>query len=78
MESDFISKIKELINDKDSILVFDVDGVLAIMEFGGRNHFVSDEEWNNTIGKDINLYGEDKVSSKMRYFSTHNSGFTYF
>ena len=63
-----MSKIKELINDKDSILVFDIDGVLAVMEFGERNHFMPDEEWNATIGKDINLYGEEKVSRKMKEF----------
>ena len=63
-----MSKIKELINDKESILVFDVDGVLAVMEFGSRFHFMPDEEWNETLGNDINVYTEDKVSSKMKAF----------
>ncbi len=63
-----MSKIKELINDKESILVFDVDGVLAVMEFGSRFHFMPDEEWNETLESDINVYTEDKVSSKMQAF----------
>ena len=63
-----MSKIKELINDKESILVFDVDGVLAVMEFGSRFHFMPDEEWNETLGNDINVYTEDQVSSKMKAF----------
>ena len=41
-----MSRIKELLNDKNSILVFDVDGVLTVMEFGDRNHYYAcDDEW---------------------------------
>ena len=46
----FSSKIEELIYDKDSIVIFDIDGVLAKYEFGERNHnCCSDEEWDNNI-----------------------------
>lgn len=42
-----MSKILELINDKDSVVVFDIDGVLAKYEFGEHNHnSCSDAEWD--------------------------------
>lgn len=64
-----MSKIKELIKDKNSILVFDIDGVLAIMEWGKYNHFTDkDEEWNLLCDNGINTYTEDKVSKKMQSF----------
>ena len=34
-----MSHIKELLNDKESVLVFDVDGVLALLEWGKYNHY---------------------------------------
>lgn len=63
-----MSKIKELLNDKDSILVFDIDGVLAKMEFGENTHFMDEDEWNRLVGEDINFYTEDKVSKKFQKF----------
>lgn len=65
-----MSKIKKLLNDKSSILVFDVDGVLAIMEFGDRNHYyhASDEEWDKQVDNGLNLYTKDKVSKRMQNF----------
>ena len=65
-----MSKIKELLNDKKSVLVFDVDGVLALMEFGEYNHYTSsdDDEWISAIDKGINFYTEDKVSKTMQSF----------
>ena len=64
-----MSKIKELLNDKKSVLVFDIDGVLALLEFGKYNHFIalSEEEWNK-MSENTNLYTEDKVSKKMQMF----------
>lgn len=39
--------ILERIYDKNSIVVFDIDGVLAKYEFGENNHnYCSEEEWN--------------------------------
>ena len=38
------SKIKDILNDNESILVFDVDGVLALLEFGEYNHYIYDDE----------------------------------
>lgn len=66
---DSMSKIKELLRDKNSILVFDVDGVLAILEFGERNHYyATDEEWDKLVDEGANYYTEDKVSKKMQEF----------
>lgn len=63
-----MNKIKELLNDNESILVFDIDGVLATMEFGTHNHFMTDAEWDTVISNNINTYTEDKVSKKMQNF----------
>ncbi len=64
-----MSRIKELLNDKNSILIFDVDGVLAVMEFGDRNHYYAcDDEWDKQVDNGLNLYTEDKVSKKMQQF----------
>ena len=61
--------IKELINGKDSILVFDVDGVLALLEFGKYRHYdLDDDEWNKVVSDGLNFYTEDKVSKKMQKF----------
>ncbi len=64
-----MSKIKELLKDKESVLVFDIDGVLALLEFGEYNHYyASDEDWDEFVNNDNNLYTEDKVSKKMQDF----------
>ena len=64
-----MSKIKELLRSNDSILVFDVDGVLALLEFGERTHYeMNDELWKEANAKGINYYTEDKVSKKMQDF----------
>lgn len=51
------SKIKELFTSDKSVYFFDVDGVLAIMEFGVYNHFgLNDEEWARELyNKDFYL-----------------------
>ena len=64
-----MSRIKELLKDEESILVFDVDGVLALLEFGERNHYyATDEEWDKAVEDGQNYYTEDKVSKKMQEF----------
>lgn len=64
-----MSKIKELLKDDESVLVFDVDGVLAIMEWGEHNHYeVDDEEWTRLCAMGINSYTEEKVIPKMQDF----------
>ena len=64
-----MSKIKDLLNDEESVLVFDIDGVLAVLEFGEYNHFNdSDEEWFENCSKGINSYTEDKVIPAIQNF----------
>ena len=64
-----MSKIRELLNDPDSVLVFDVDGVLAVMEWGEYNHYGEDDEtWTGMQGEGIFLYTEKYVVSKMQSF----------
>ena len=63
-----MSKIKDILRSDDSVLVFDIDGVLAIMEFGNNTHFLDDDSWNKIVEDNINLYTEDKVSKKMQNF----------
>lgn len=65
-----MGKIKELLNDKKSVLVFDIDGVLALMEFGEHNHYymANDDEWDKIINEGVNFYTEEKVSKKMQAF----------
>ena len=51
-----MSKIQELLNSDDTILVFDIDGVLARMEFGEYNHYYSsDEDWSKKIEEGYNF-----------------------
>ena len=68
-----MSNIKSIINNKDSILVFDVDGVLAKLEFGEYNHFMSDLEWELANKNGINHYREDKVIKKMQEFLSNRN-----
>lgn len=63
-----MSEIQNIINNKDSILVFDVDGVLAKLEFGKYNHFMDDVEWADANKNGINCYDESKVIKKMQDF----------
>lgn len=53
------SKIQDLLKDKKSILVFDVDGVLAPIEDGEYNHYSdSDEEWSKKLETEIDFYSK--------------------
>ena len=64
-----MSKVKELLRNEESILVFDVDGVLALLEYGEYNHYDnSDEEWLEECERGINHYTESKVIKKMQNF----------
>ena len=63
------SKIKELLKKEDSVLVFDVDGVLAVSEFGEYTHYeLIDEDWDASCKDGKVYYSEDKVSLKMQEF----------
>ena len=63
------TEIRKLLQDKESVLVFDVDGVLAVMEWGKYNHYaVNDEEWTKQCKEGNNFYTKDRVSLKMQEF----------
>ena len=63
-----MSKISSIITNPNSVLVFDVDGVLAKLEFGENTHHILEQEWNKINEENINLYNEDKVIMTMRRF----------
>lgn len=64
-----MSKIKELLTNENSVLVFDIDGVLAVLEWGEHTHFVGDEaDWDSLCEKGINTYTQERVSPKMQKF----------
>ena len=55
------SKIKKLLKDEKSVLVFDVDGVLAPIEYGEYNHYYyDDEEWAKAIDSGKDFYADVK------------------
>lgn len=64
-----MNKIKRLIKDNNNVLVFDVDGVLALLEWGEHNHFgLLDDEWVKACEEGLNAYTEEVVSHKMQEF----------
>ncbi len=64
-----MSKIKEVLNNDKSVLVFDVDGVLAVMEWGEYNHYGEDDEtWTNMYSEGTFLYTEKYVCKRMQEF----------
>ena len=64
-----MSKIKKLLNSDDTVLVFDIDGVLALLEFGEYNHYyLDDDAWDKATNDGINYYDELKVSKRMQEF----------
>ncbi|WP_097006715.1 hypothetical protein [Lacrimispora amygdalina] len=45
-----MSKIRELLAKEDTVVIFDIDGVLAAYEYGEYNHNACrDEEWNDFV-----------------------------
>ncbi|MBR3325301.1 MAG: hypothetical protein IKG14_04575 [Clostridia bacterium] len=64
-----MNKIKKLIKDNSNVLVFDVDGVLALLEWGEHNHYgLLDNEWYKACEEGLNAYTEKAVSTKMQNF----------
>ncbi|MBQ4031087.1 MAG: hypothetical protein II625_04965 [Bacilli bacterium] len=74
-----MTKIKELIDSNDTILVFDMDGVLAKLEFGEYNHYeMNDEKWQQAYANGESFYTEDKVIKRMqKYLSTKDMNNIY-
>lgn len=64
-----MSKIREILNDPESVLVFDIDGVLAVMEWGEYHHYGQDDEtWAKMYEQKRNFYTADFVSKRMQDF----------
>ena len=64
-----MSKIRSILQDNESVLAFDIDGVLAVMEFGDNTHFtLSDDEWIKECENGVNYYTQDLVIKKMQDF----------
>jgi len=64
-----MTRVNELLNDNESVIAFDIDGVLAIMQWGDHNHFLAlDKEWKDACDGKAIEYGEDKVSKTMLNF----------
>ncbi len=60
-----MSKIREILNDNNSVLVFDIDGVLATMEWGEYNHFAhTEEEWANMYKTEGTYYYTKEFACK--------------
>lgn len=63
------SKIQDLLKDEKSILVFDVDGVLAPIEYGEYNHYCfDDEEWARQLERGVDFYSKVKPIKTMQKF----------
>ena len=57
------SKIKELFEDEKTIYIFDVDGVLAPIEYGVYNHYeLDDEAWAKALA--TNDFYTDRIPFK--------------
>lgn len=54
--------------EKETIVVFDVDGVLAPYEWGNRKHCVSDYEWNEMLEKGIDVYSNVQPIKVLQKF----------
>ena len=68
------SEIRNLLYDKNSVITFDIDGVLALMEYGKYNHFeLIDQEWNEACERGENFYTEDRSIKKMKEFITNRN-----
>ena len=64
-----MSKIKEVLENKDSVIAFDVDGVLAPIEYGEYNHYyANDEEWAEEIEKGTDFYKDVRPVKVLKDF----------
>lgn len=64
-----MNKVKKILKDNSNVLVFDVDGVLALLEWGEHNHYrYFDDEWVKACEEGVNTYTEEVVSRKMQDF----------
>ena len=74
-----MSKIPELIKDNNTILVFDVDGTLAKMEYGEYNHFdLDDDSWTKLLETGEAMYPDDQaIPTMVEYMKTRDMNNVY-
>ena len=64
-----MSKIEEILENKDSVIAFDVDGVLAPIEYGEYNHYYADDNiWKEEIEKGRDFYKDVRVVKTLKDF----------
>ena len=64
-----MNKIHEIINDEKAVLVFDIDGVLAKLEYGEYTHYnVNDEEWAKALENGGSFYTDDLAFNYFKNF----------
>ena len=64
-----ISRIKEVLNDDKSVICFDVDGVLAPIEFGEYTHYYADDElWAEEIENGTDFYKDVRVVKEIKKY----------
>lgn len=68
-----MNHIQQILKSNNSIIVFDVDGVLAKLEFGKYNHHLNDKEFEEINKAGMNPYTEDKVIKKMQKFLSNKN-----
>ena len=62
------SKIKELFENSNTVYIFDVDGVLAPIEYGEYTHYeLDDEAWAKALLTN-NFYGDKKPFETFKSF----------
>ena len=63
------SKIQELLKDDETVIAFDVDGVLAPMEFGEYNHYYADDDvWAEEVANGTDFYKDVRVVKTFKDF----------
>ena len=70
-----MTRLHELLSDEESIFVFDVDGVLAKMEFGDNKHYYndgsdadSDIQFTRALLRGHDFYNDDLVNKTLQSF----------
>ena len=61
-------KMMDYLLEKETITVFDIDGVLAVYEFGDCRHGVDDKTWEDSFAEDNNLYTQAAPIPKLQEF----------
>lgn len=61
-------KMIDYLLEKETIVVFDIDGVLAVYEFGDCRHGVDDKTWEDSFAEDDNPYTQAAPIPKLQEF----------